>query len=118
MTNIDLSNILLYLYPSCKCSIWATSNPEEYYGEFTPIKINNFLVDWDPAQIPTTPDIQAINTVDMTLVNQNAETIRKQARDQAAKSDLNLVSGYQVAKLSNSSLTFSQYLDQLEAIQL
>jgi hypothetical protein len=107
----DLIEAFKFLVPGCRCGVWQ----DGYGGETEPLKRFGMLVDWlSDEPCPTEKEVTAI---DQNEMNAAIESRRKAARDAYFKNDLSVISGYAQAKIKNPDLTFTDYLDDLEAIQ-
>lgn len=111
-----LLDVILYLHPDVSCTVWYCSI-DDYMGDNAPIPLSGCLVDWNTSNAYPCPTQDIVNATDLTLVEQDRQTKEKQAREDTMKQDLSIVSGYNVAKMFNTNLTFTQYLDNLEQTQ-
>ena len=110
---VELIDRIRYLVPDCKCSVWYTTDITEYHGESEPIEMDGKLVDWrGPGDLPTLDALMAVPEADI-LAKQEVD--RKARRDGDAKKDMGIQAAYQAVKIANPSLTFTAFLDLLEA---
>jgi hypothetical protein len=103
----------LYLYPTLsQVTYWNT----QYDG--TPWNDLYAGLIWENTEIakPSKSELDALDDsiVELELARR-AEVQRKALRDETYKSNLQVVQGYQTAKLASGALTFSEYLDSLES---
>lgn len=105
---------ILYLYPNIQgVSYWST----QYNGEPWENAYDGIV--WENKDIPKPSQLE-LDALDDAVVEAElaarAETARKTARDEAAKSDLTILAGYDSYKLTHANATLSQYLDYLESL--
>jgi len=116
MNKLDLVNIILYLNPEAKFSVWETNDIKHYHGEDNPLVRFNMFVDWNKTNIKDCPSEDEIKNVDMNLVHENEEKKRKEIRNEYYKNDLGMKKGYMDYKQEKPDATFSDYLDYIESI--
>ena len=111
---------ILYLVPQAKVVVWQTDNPEDYHGENTPVLLDGFLVDWKSEEV--CPTQEQLDSIDLRVladtVTARDESQRKAARDEAAKGNFGVLAGLLTARVANPDLTLTNYLDQLESLEV
>lgn len=113
---IDVVNKILFLNNGAKFSIW-NNDPQSYGGGENPKLLDGYLVDWNNANILPPPSQVDLDNIDPVQLSNFIESNRKTIRNAGAVNNLALIGCYQMEKLNNQSLTFSDYLDSLEALQ-
>ncbi len=115
-----LLNKIKYLHPDVKCSVWNTSNLSEYMGENPPILLYDCLIDWSTLNPYPCPSQEEIESLDDSIVDveifKREEAVRKELRDERAKEDLSILSGFRQEKKLSPDKTFTEYLDELESL--
>ena len=116
---IDYLNSILYLHSDAKFSVWEIGPDLDLSHIENPVKLGNVYISWNPTNEYDCPSEESINSLDQKLVADWAKAryaaLQKAYRDEESKKDLGLVAAYRAAKKSDSTLTFSIYLDQLES---
>lgn len=113
--SIDLLNVLKYLIPDAKCSVWETQDISQYHGETEPLIRFNMFVDWRSQE--SCPTEEEITALDGQLVETALENARKQAKYDSAKQNLAIIAAYQQLKTYQPDLTWESFIDQLTALQ-
>lgn len=118
---MNILDTILYLNPNAKCAVWECQRAE-YQGESEPLEINGYLIDWNPTNTQPCPTPAELEACDPAIVASYTadmrEAQRKSARDEESKKDLSLVQSYLGYKVNNPGVSFSEYLDFLEAASL
>lgn len=111
---------ILELVPEAQFVVWYTVDREQYMGEFEPVERQGCLVGWNPNNVSSCPSEEALEAIDEVALDAKlaaaAEVSRKARRDENAKSDLGILSGFRQEKKDNPNITLSQYLDELEQL--
>src|SRR5690349_13072194 len=91
-----------YLHPDVKCCVWDTEDESQYMGENVPIHLDNSLVDWSALNPYPCPSQEELDALDNSVVDgeifSRSELLRKQIRDDNAKSNLGILSGFRAEK--------------------
>lgn len=101
-----------YLLPAAKCSVRPYDNNEHL--AVNPIVRGDYLIDWYD-NVDECPSLETIEAVTNAQVEAMQNSQRKEERDKQYAKDLTMKGLYKQAKKDNPALTFSDYLDQLEA---
>ncbi len=113
MTIDELLKRILFLVPNGKFAIWEDNGP--YLGEPNPVSLSGFLVDWNRANGVPPPTQQQVDGVNLNAANQQAENRRKIARNLRLRDDLSIRAAFRAEKKTNPDITFSDFIDQVEA---
>ena len=108
-----LTERLIILVPDMKGSVRPYDNNEHLVKN--PVVRGDMLIDWQSDTIPECPSLEAINAVRQDQVDAMQEAKRKASRDETMRDNLAIKAGYRTEKRGNPSLSFSDYLDSLEA---
>ena len=103
---------LRYLSPDIICSVRPSSDSKY---DVSPVIMGDYSVDIhasNTAPIPSLKDILAVTDEHLAVKD---ESDRKASRDTEKANDLTLKASYLIEKKSNPDITFSAYLDMLEA---
>ena len=111
----DLYFRLLFLVPDANFWFWPTSDGDK--GRSDAILLDGWYVIWSNDNISPCPTIADIVNVDPISLENFISTKAKSERNQEKAKDLTLVALFNSDKVSNPTLTFSQYLDSLEELQ-
>jgi len=103
------------LLPGCVVTVRPYDNNEHIVSN--PVIRGEFLLDW-PDSNGICPDIATINSVTIDAVEQMVDVERKRERDSQYRKNLSMRASYIRQRSTNPSLTFSEYLDQLEQEQV
>jgi len=103
---------LKHLSPNAVINVRPYDNNESLVSN--PVIRGDYLIDWDSSQ-GECPSLEAINAVLDSDVEQAEEIARKVNRNAELRKDLRMKAVYRNEKRANPSLSFSDYLDQLEA---
>lgn len=118
---MNILDTILYLNPNAKCAVWECPR-SEYHGESEPVEIDGCLIDWNPTNTQPCPTKEQLESCDPAIVASHIADIReaqrKSARDEESKKNLALVQSYLGYKANNPGVSFSEYLDVLEAASL
>lgn len=113
---------LLYLVPNAKFSFWpdertTEEDPIDGKGYEVVISMAGWVIRWCEDN-PPFPGWDAVNAVTDKQANDKADSLRKIARDKEMAKNMAVVSNYQAFRLNNPTVSFSQYLDMLENLDL
>lgn len=103
------------LMPNAKFDV-RPYDGNEHLADY-PIIRGNMLINWHPDN-GECPSLEAIEAVRVEQVNTKEEADRKLARDDKYSKDLSMKAAYRLELKANPSLTFSDFLDSLEAEQV
>lgn len=115
MNREDLYFGLLYLIPDAKFSFFSVNENQDISHVANPIMIDEWCIDWREENSSPCPSRDQLLALDKIAVAQYFSDLNKQERNKQKSADLSLVACYNVAKQNNNALTFSDYLDSLEA---
>lgn len=116
MDQLELHNRILYLVKDAKFSTWACDK-SQYQGEGYPISMGDYLVSWNGTNNVPCPSWDEVQKVDASALAAFVEDKRKSERNASLKNDLSICAGYESALINDPNLSFSDYLDKLEALQ-
>ncbi len=112
----DLYNRLLFLVSDAKFSFWLDEGRNDKPCE-NPILMDGWIIDWRAENSSPCPSLEDIEAVPAQDLADFIEERRKQARDDNYRKSFNMVANYQQALAQDNTLTWRQYLDNLEAFQ-
>ena len=101
------------LFPNAVLSVRPYDNNEHLVSN--PIIIGDMLVDWVSINTMPCPSLDEINSISNEQILQMEESQRKSFRDDTQSQNLTMIAFYEIEKKTNPNLSFSDYLDSLEA---
>lgn len=120
LTREELADSLLYLVPGAKFAFWPDDGREEAWdNDFTKIEYHKragWCITWyldNPANCPTLEDLLAVDK-DKALATRIEHD--KRAINKEKAKDLTLVSNWQQQKKTNPTLSWDEYLDELDKV--
>lgn len=103
---------LQILMPNAKCDVRPYDGNQHIVDH--PVIRGSMLINWHPdlGECPSLETIEAV-TAEAITAKENAD--RKIARDNQYRNDLSMKAAFRIERRANPALTFSQFLDELEA---
>lgn len=111
----DLYNRLIFLVPDAMFSFWPDEGDNK--GNDNVIIVDGWMIAWNAENNLPCPSLVEIQNVDQQQLDTFIAAKAKEDRNNEKKKDLVLVGLYNNAKIANPTLTFSDFLDDLEAMQ-
>jgi hypothetical protein len=118
MDRMTLVNTILFLRPGAKFSVWETNDIKKYYGEDRPLSRFNMFVDWNKQNTVLCPSEEEIKNANPKNVVNYHEKLRKEERDNSAKNNIAIKSGYFSYLEKNPGSSFTDYMDKLESLKI
>lgn len=114
---IDFINKILFLNPDAKFAVRETEpsdDEKKVMPETLHILDGKYLM-WNPSNTVPPPTQAELDAVSDEQVNQRIQADARSKKIKDLKNDLSIKALFKLEKAKNSDLTFSSYIEQLEA---